>query len=151
MQEEDVVAADLVTDLAYRLKERKRLDVAHGAADLGDDHVHLGTGHAADAVLDLVGDVGDHLHGVAEVLAAPLLGDDVRVDLAGGDVGRAVQLGVEESLVVADVEVGLGSVVCDEDLTVLERVHRPGVDVEVGVQLLHGDPQAAKLQKAPQA
>jgi hypothetical protein len=30
---------------------------------------------AADAVLDLVGDVRDHLHGRAEVVAAALLGD----------------------------------------------------------------------------
>ena len=42
-----------------------------------------------------------------------------------------------------DVEVGLGAVVGDEDLAVLERVHRPGVDVEVGVELLHRDPQPA--------
>ena len=146
-----VVAADLVADLADGLQERQRLDVADRAADLGDDHVDVGTRHAPDAVLDLVGDVRDDLHGVAEVLAAALLGDDVGVDLAGGDVRRAVQLGVEEALVVADVEVGLGAVVGDEDLTVLERVHRPGVDVEVGVELLHGDPQAAHLEQAAEA
>ena len=39
VQEEDVVAADLVADLAGRLQERQRLDVADGAADLGDHHV----------------------------------------------------------------------------------------------------------------
>ena len=100
------------------------------------------TAHRADPVLDLVGDVRDDLHGVAEVVAAPLLGDHLGVDLAGGDVGDAAQVGVEEALVVADVEVGLGAVVGDEHLAVLERVHRPGVDVEVGVELLHRDPQA---------
>ena len=103
-----------------------------------------GPGHRADPRLDLVGDVRDDLDGVAEVLAAPLLGDHAGVDLAGGDVGRAVQLGVEEALVVADVEVGLGAVVGDEDLAVLERVHRAGVDVEVRVELLHRDAQAAE-------
>ena len=55
----------------------------------------------------------------------------------------AVQVAVEEPLVVADVEVGLGAVLGDEDLAVLERVHRAGVDVEVGVELLHHHPQAA--------
>ena len=78
----------------------------------------------ADPRLDLVGDVRDDLHGVAEVLAAALLGDDRRVDLAGGDVGEPAQVAVEEALVVAEVEVGLGAVVGDEDLAVLERVHR---------------------------
>ena len=52
---------------------------------------------------------------------------------------------------MADVEVGLGAVVGDEDLAVLERVHRPGVDVEVGVELLHGDPQTARPQQPAEA
>ena len=41
MQEEAVVTADLVPDLADRLEERLRLDVADRAADLGDDDVDL--------------------------------------------------------------------------------------------------------------
>jgi hypothetical protein len=36
-----VVAADLVADLADRLQERQRLDVADRAADLGDDDVDV--------------------------------------------------------------------------------------------------------------
>ena len=39
VQEEAVLPADLVADLAGRLQERQRLDVADRAADLGDDHV----------------------------------------------------------------------------------------------------------------
>ena len=39
VDEEDVGAAELVTDLARRLDERLRLDVADRAADLGDDDV----------------------------------------------------------------------------------------------------------------
>ena len=151
MQEEAAVPADLVPDLADRLEEGQALDVADRAADLGDHDVHLGTADGEDAGLDLVGDVRDDLHGVAEVLASPLLGDHARVDLAGGDVRLAVQPDVEEPLVVADVQVGLGAVVGDEDLTVLERVHRARVDVEVRVQLLHVHAQAAHLEQAAQA
>ena len=50
-----------------------------------------------------------------------------------------MQLGVEESLIVADIEVGFGAVIGDEDLTMLERVHRSRIDIEIGVELLHGD------------
>ena len=156
VQEEAVLAADVVADLAGGLEERQRFDVADGAADLGDDHVGthavgVRLGHDPDARLDLVGDVRDDLHGVAQVLAAPLLGDHGRVHLAGGDVGAADQVGVEEALVVADVEVGLGAVLGDEHLAVLERVHRARVDVEVGVELLHGDVQPAGLEQAAEA
>ena len=52
---------------------------------------------------------------------------------------------------MADVEVGLGAVVGDEDLAVLERVHRAGIDVEVRVQLLHGDPEAARAEEMSEA
>ena len=57
---------------------------------------------------------------------------------------------VYEALVVAEVEVGLSAVIGDEDLPVLEGVHGAGVDVDVGVQLLHGDPQPPALQKPAQ-
>ena len=44
VQEEAVVAADVVADLAGRLEERQRLDVADGAADLGDHDVDVAAG-----------------------------------------------------------------------------------------------------------
>ena len=156
VEEEAVVATDVVADLAGRLEEGQRLDVADGAADLGDDHVGglprpaAVVGHGADAGLDLVGDVRDHLDGVTEVVAASFLGDDAGVDLAGRDVGDPVEVRVEEPLVVADVEVGLRPVVGHEDLAVLERVHRPGVDVQVGVELLHRHAEAARLEQTAQ-
>ena len=123
VDEERVLAADFLAELADRLEERQRLDVAHRAADLGDHHVVPGRG-APDGVLDLVGDVRDDLHGGAEVLAAPLLVDDRLVDPAGGDVVLLGERPVDEPLVVAEVEVGLGAVVGDEHLAVLERRHR---------------------------
>ncbi len=92
--------------------------------------------------------MGDDLDGFAEVVAAALLGDDLLVDAAGGEVVVAGELGVGEALVVAEVEVGLGAVVGDEDLAVLEGRHGAGVDVEVGVELHQVDAEAAGLEQA---
>ena len=143
------VAADLVAQLTDRLEERQGLDVADRAADLDDLQVGLlGLGQRADARLDLVGDVRDHLHGLAEVVAAPLLREDRGVHGAGREVRAAVQVGVEEALVVAEVEVGLGAVVQDEDLAVLEGVHRARVDVDVRVELLQDDLETARGEEA---
>ena len=103
------------------------------------------------AALDLVGDVRDDLHGVAEVLAAALARDHLRVDLPGRDVRGLAELDVEEALVVPDVEIGLGAVVGDEDLAVLERIHRARIDVQVGVELLHHDAQSARGEQIAQA
>ena len=49
VQEEDVVAADVVAHLAGGLEERQRLDVADGAADLGDDDVRPGSAGGTSA------------------------------------------------------------------------------------------------------
>jgi hypothetical protein len=76
--------------------------------------------------LDLVGDVRDHLHGGSQVVPAALLLDDVLVDPPGGDVVRLRERLVDEALVVAQVQVGLGAVVGDEHLAVLEGESVPG-------------------------
>ena len=146
----DLVAADVEAELPDRLEEREDLDVADRAADLGDHDVDVVGGEPVDAALDLVGDVRDHLHGLAEVVAAPLGGEHRRVDRAGGGVGVAGEVLVDEPLVVPEVEVGLPAVVGDEHLAVLERVHRARVDVDVGVELLHRDAQAPRLEQPPE-
>src|SRR2546423_11848364 len=46
-----------------------------------------------------------------------------------------------------EIEIGLAAVVGHEDLTVLERIHRARVDVDVRVELLHGHAQASGLQQ----
>src|SRR5262245_55714880 len=86
-------------------------------------------GGAADPLLDLVRDVRDHLDGRAEVLALPLLAQHRVPDRARGVVRVAGEVLVDEALVVADVEVGLGAVLGHEDLAVLEGAHRPWIDV----------------------
>src|SRR5205809_6820020 len=127
----------------------QRLDVAHRAADLRNDRVVI-RGEPPDRGLDLVRDVRDDLHRRAEVLPAPLLRDDREVDPPRRDVVHLRQRAVDESLVVAEVEVGLGPVVRHVDLAVLERRHRAGIDVDVGVELLDRHPEAALHEQPPQ-
>ena len=130
-----VVFAEVLLELADRLQERQALDVADGAADLDDDDVGV------------VGDVGDDLHGPAQVISPALLLDDREIHLAGGDVVVARHPGRGESFVVPEVEVRLTAVVGDEDLTVLVRTHRSRVDVDVRVHLLQGHAVAARLEQ----
>ncbi len=146
MDVDRVVARQIVAELPDRLEERQALDVADGAADLAQHEIEVVVA-LADEVLDGVGDVRDHLDGGAEIVAAPLLGEDVLVDAAGGDVVLPVRRMPGEALVMAEVEVGLGAVVGDEDLAVLVGRHRPRIDVEIGVELAQADLVAARLQQ----
>src|SRR5690606_3307511 len=120
-------------------------DVADGAADL--DHAHGRVlGALEDRLLDLVRDVRDHLHGRAEVLAAPLLRDHVRVDPARREVAVAARLRADEALVVAEIEVRLRAVLGHEHLAVLKRAHRSGIDVDVRIELDQADLEPARLE-----
>ena len=59
--------------------------------------------------------------------------------LAQGDRGVA--------LVMPQIQVGFRPVFGDVDLAVLERVHGPGVHIDIGVQLLKGDAQPPGFQQ----
>ncbi len=154
MHEGALVRPQAQTHLAHRLQEGQRFDVAHGAADFDDRHLHrllrTITGAAFDELLDFVGDVRNHLHRFAEVVAAALFFEHAFVDLAGGEVVGALHAGFDEALVVAEVEVGFGPVVGDEHLAVLKRAHGAGIDVEVGVELDQGDVEAARFEQRRQ-
>jgi hypothetical protein len=132
---ERVLAPDVLPELADGLHEWQALDVAHRAADLDQHDVHVGR-HRADGVLDLVGDVRDHLDGAPQVVAAPFLLDDRQVDLAGRPVAVARRQLVGEPLVMPEIQVGFGPVVSDVDLTVLKRAHGARIHVDIGVELL---------------
>ena len=77
-------------------------------------------------MLDLVGDVRDDLDRGAQVVASAFLGDHGAVDLSRGEAvfSRGGHRG--EPLVVTEVQVGLGPVIRDDYLPVLEPAPRPG-------------------------
>ena len=139
-------ARQLVAELADRLEEGQPLDVADRAADLAQHEVDVLVA-GGDEGLDRVGDVGDDLHGRAEIVAAALLGDDLLVDAPGGDVVGLAGWAAGEALVMAEVEIGLGAVVGDEHLAVLIGAHGPRVDIEVGVELAQAHAVAARLEQ----
>ena len=145
----DIAATDVESELTNRLEEGQDLDIAHCAADLGDDDVDVVAHQSVDPALDLVGDVGNHLHRLAEIVTTPLSSDDRAVDRAGRPVGVGREVLIDEPLVVPEVEVGLAAIVGDEYLAVFEGVHRARIDVEIRVEFLHGDAEAPGLEEAP--
>ena len=76
MHVNDIARADLEDELADRLKKGQTLDVADRSADLRDDHVNLfRIRHLPDARLDLVSNVRDDLHSIAEIVARAALSE----------------------------------------------------------------------------
>src|SRR5690606_37658609 len=118
---------------------------ADGAADLDHADVRI-LGALEDRLLDLVRDMRDHLHGCAEILAAPLLRDHVRIDAACREIAVAAGLRAHEALVVPEIEIRFGAVLRHEHLAVLERTHRSGIDVDVRIELDQANLEPARLE-----
>ena len=127
--------AKFLAELANGFEEGQALDIADRAADFAQNEINARSGIGQDEVLDLVGDVRNDLDRRAEIVAAALFLDDAAVDAPGRDVVGLARGDAREALIVAEIEVGLGAVICDVDFAVLARAHRSGVNVEVGVKL----------------
>ena len=132
-------------ELTRRLQERQALDVAHRAADFDDGYVGIARTQNHPA-LDFIGDVRNDLHGATEIVTAALFLQHGVVDPSGGEVIRALHGRAGETLVVTQVQIGLGAVFGHKDFTVLERAHGARVNIDVGVELQQGDLDAARLE-----
>jgi hypothetical protein len=52
---------------------------------------------------------------------------------------------------MTDVKISFRAILGDEHLPVLKGVHRPGIDVEIWVQLLHRDAEPASNEEVAEA
>ncbi len=147
MDEDAVVAAEFVAELADGFDEGERLDVADSATNFDNDHVGTRLGHLAGIGFDFVGDVRNDLDGFAEVIAAAFAGDDALIDATAGEIVGLGERGMGEAFVVAEIEVRFGSIIGDKDFAVLEGAHGARVDIEIGIEFLHADAEAAAFEQ----
>ena len=68
--------------------------------------------------------------------------------MAGREVIHAREHAGGEALVVAEVEVSLGTVVEDVNFAMLVGRHCAGIDIQIGVKFLHQRGQAAMLKES---
>ena len=145
-----VFPAFLHRHLTDGLQKRLALDIAHGAADLADQHVHILLLHGIDMAFDLVGDVRDDLDSAPQKRALPLPVQQIPIDPSRGDGAAARQALIHKPLIVAQIQVGLRPVIGDEYLAVLIGAHGAGVHIEIGVEFLVAHPQSPLLEKTAQ-
>ena len=87
----------------------------------------------------------DHLYRSAAIVAVALLLDYIPVDAARRHVTVLRQIFVDKALIVPQIQIRLRTIVCDEYLAMLERVHGSGVHIQIRVKFLHGHAQAARF------
>ena len=145
VHQQGAAGAHFNLQLAGRFEEGQALDIPHGTTYFHHGDIGI-AGAEYDPALDLIGDMGNDLDGATQVITATLLAQHGVVHPAGGEVVGALHGGMGEALVVAQVQVGLGTVLGDEHLAVLEGAHGARVDVDIGIELEQGNPQASRFQ-----
>ena len=131
--------SDFVLELTDGFQKRLTFNITNGSAHLDDgDSGSCIRKIAVKPAFDLIGDVRDNLNGSSAVVAAAFLLKYGPVDLSGGNIGILVQTFIDETLIMSQVQVCLGSVIGNEHLAVLYRIHGSGIDIDVRVKFLHG-------------
>ncbi len=146
MDIEAAFGAKLIPQLADGFKEGQAFDIADGAADFADTEIFVGQ-IAFDKFLDRIGDMRNDLNRRAEIIAAAFLGDDRRINLAGGDVVGLAGGDASEAFVMAEIEIGFGAVIGDVDFAMLRRAHRARIDIEIGIELAEANFIPTRLQQ----
>src|SRR5579863_3957091 len=149
MQVQHITPPDIFAHLANGLQEWLALDVAHRAAHFHDHHIGVGVSrYAVNALLNLVGDVRDHLNGSTQVLAASLFANHGGINLTRRNIVALIGGFIGKTLVVTQIKIGLCPVIRYKHLTMLVRRHGAGVNIDVGVELHEGDTDTTILEQA---
>ena len=148
MDEDDIFPALLVLELPDGLQERLALNVAHCAADFDNGNFRIFCHRVpVETAFDLVCDVGDHLHGASAEIAPPFFLQYGPVNFSGSHIGVLCKALIDKALIVTQIQVCLRPVVCDEDFSMLHRIHGARVNVDIRIKLLHGHCISSGFQK----
>ena len=133
-----VFSADFGNYLTDSFEERCGFDVADSTADLGDNDVSiLFLADTVNSFLDLICDMWDDLNSSAEIVSPALLVENSPVYLTCCNVGVHREIFIDETLIVAEVEVGLSTVIGNENFAMLIWGHCTRVEIYIRVKLLN--------------
>ena len=138
-----------VNELTNGFEKRQTLDVANGAADFAQHKVDFVIADA-DEVLDFVGDVGNDLNRLAQIVAAAFFFQNVGIDATGRDRVGGTGGNAGEPFVVPQIEVGFRTVIGHEHFAMFERRHRAGINVQIGIEFSEANRIPARLQQCTQ-
>jgi len=144
MDVKGVIAADLVAQLANGFEIGLALDIADRSSHFEHDEIcPRGLCHLHDAAFDLIGDVWNDLNGAAQIISLTLFADHFGVYLTGGDIAIFVQVNIDETFIMTQVQIGFCTVIQHKHLAVLVRAHGSRVYIKVGIQFLNADFETA--------
>ena len=127
----------LVFNLTDGFDKGQGFNIAHGTTNFCDDNISssfLCSQHHPPS--DFIGNIGNNLNCSTVKATFPLLVQDGKIHASSGGIAALRQVYVGKALIVTQVQVGLGTVICDKNLSVLVGIHGAWINVEIGVEFL---------------
>ena len=127
-------------ELSDGFQKRLAFNITHRTAyfDNGNSGIFI-CKVTIETTFDLICDMRDHLNGTTAVITTTLLLQNRPVNLAGGNVGIFIQIFINESLIMSKIQIGFCTILRDKNFTMLDRVHRAGINIDIRIKFLHGD------------
>ena len=151
MDVEHIVPAYFLLHLADSLHKWQGLDITYSTTDFGNNHIGtITSSYIIDTLLDFIGNMRNNLYSLAQIIATALLVENIPVYLAGGDIGALGQVDVDETLIVAQIQIGFCTIIGNKNLAVLIWAHGAWVNIDIWIKLLNSNLDTTILQQTSQ-
>ena len=149
MNQHAVLAADFMLELTDRFQKWLTFDISDSTANFNDsDFGFTGSRVPIKTALNGIGDMRNNLNSTAAVITTSFAGKDIPINLAACYVGAAVEGTVDKTFIMSEIQVCFGTIISDENFSVLIWIHCTRVNIQVWIEFLHGDKVTAGFQKS---
>src|SRR3989338_8815691 len=133
MDKQGTLMPQLDTHLANSLQKRQRLDITDSSANLNHGHV-ISIRAQLDTALDLIGNVRNHLHCCAQIIAMPFFLNYVFIDTPRRKIISFSHGRADETLIMSQIKISFSPIMGDKNLTMLKGTHSPRIDINIRVE-----------------
>ena len=119
-------------------KERLAFNITNSSTDLNDSNLSICCSRiTVETALDLICNMWDNLNSSAAKVTATFFRENGPIYFSGCYVGLFGQIFINETFVVAKIQVSLCTIIRNEHFTVLYRIHSTRVNIDIWIELLH--------------
>ena len=137
--------------LTNRFQKRLAFDIADCTADFYNRNgIFLRGLLPVKFRFDFVCNMRNDLYGTAAVISMTFLVQNRPVNFTRCNVGILIQAFIDKPFVMSQIQVCLRAIICYKYLSVLDRIHRTGIHIDIGIQLLHGHMISSRFEQPSQ-
>ena len=134
MNEQAILSAYFQGHLTNGFDKRLALNITDGSTDFGNHYICIGfLSPHVDKMLNLIGNMRNDLNRLAKILALTLTIQNIPVNLTTGKIGVLIQILINKTLIMSQVQIRLRTVIGNENFSVLIWAHGSRVNVHVWI------------------